>query len=139
MLFRSKGRMIDKPFSACAVFSPYMDNTYLHLDYSLRFNESPTVTSLHQEAYYYFLANGTIEGVSLDNQSNTFQIIGTYKALGASNKWLKAGKEIGATHWQLSADGKTLTYSNFGLLKNGELMQIGEVTFTRLASGKTCK
>lgn len=134
-----KGSMVGKPFSACAVFSPYMSNAYLHLDYSLRFNESPNVTSLHQEAFYYFLANGSIEGVSLDNQSNTFQIIGEYAPNVASNKWLKAGKEIGATQWQLSTDGNTLTFSNFGLLKSGELMQIGEVSFTRMASGKSCK
>ena len=134
-----RGENVGKPFTACAVFSPYMDNVYLHLDYSTRYDTPGQLPDMESEFFYYFLADGKIEGVSLDNQSNVFQLSGSHDAKTASLQWLKNGNVVGKSEWRQSADGKTLSLKRFGQLESGELMEIGEVILHRLPAGKSCR
>lgn len=134
-----RGETVGKAFTACAVFAPYMDNVYLHLDYSTRFDNPGELPDMEAEFFYYFLDDGRIEGVSLDNQSNVFQLSGSHDAKSATLQWLKNGNVVGKSEWRQSADGKTLSLKRFGQLASGELMEIGEVLLQRLPAGKSCR
>jgi hypothetical protein len=133
------GETIGKAFTACAVFTPYMDNVYLHLDFSTRYEKPSDLPDIQAEYFYYFLDDGNIEGVSLDNQSNVFQLTGSHDARTATLQWLKNGNVAGKSEWRLSKDGKTLTFKRFGLLPNGELKEIGDVLLQKLPDGKSCR
>lgn len=134
-----RGETVGNAFSACAAFAPYMDNIYLHLDFSTRYDKPGSLPDVDAEYFYYLLDDGRIEGVSLDNQSNVFQLTGKHDAGTATLQWLKNGDPVGKSQWRLSDDGKTLTLKRFGLLPDGELKEIGEVVLQRVPSGKSCR
>lgn len=134
-----RGENVGQAFTACAVFEPYMDGIYLHLDYSVRYDKPGELPDMESEFFYYFLGDNKIEGVSLDNQSNVFQLNGSHDAKSASIQWLKNGNVVGKSEWRQSADGKTLSLKRFGQLESGELMEIGEVLLRRLPAGKSCR
>jgi hypothetical protein len=128
---------VGQPFTACAKFAPYMKDVYLHLDYSMRYDKAGDLPSQMAESFYTFLEGGRVEGVSLDSQSNVFQLNGIYTDHRMSVTWLKNGNTIGKSEWRLSADGNTLTFVRFGQL-DGEFKEIGEVKMSRLPAGKAC-
>ena len=132
-----RGDTVGQPFTACAKFAPYMKNVYLHLDYSTHYDKAGELPDQMTESFYTFLDGGRVEGVSLDSQSNVFQLDGTYSDHRMSVAWLKNGNTIGKSEWRLSADGNTLTFVRFGQM-GGEFKEIGEVTMNRLQAGKTC-
>ncbi len=132
-----RGETVGNAFSACATFSPYMDNLYLHLDYSVNYDKG-SLPDLKTETFYYFLDDGKVEGVSLDNQSNVFQLNGIYAERRMSTQGLKNGKAIAQTEWRLSEDGKTLSFVRFGQMPSGEMKEISEVTMTRVPEGGSC-
>lgn len=134
-----RGETVGKAFTACAVFAPYMDNVYLHLDLSTRYDKPGELPDAEAEFFYYFLDDGTIEGASLDSQSNIFQLTGSHDAKSATLQWLKNGNVVGKSEWRQSADGKTLSLKRFGQLESGELMEFGEVLLHRLPAGKSCR
>ena len=134
-----RGENVGQAFSACAVFAPYMDGIYLHLDYSVRYDEPGALPDMESEFFYYFLGNDKIEGVSLDNQSNVFQLDGCHDAKSATLQWLQHGNVVGKSEWRQSADGKSLSLKRFGRLESGELMEIGEVLLTKMPDGKSCR
>lgn len=134
-----RGETVGNAFSACAAFAPYMDNIYLHLDFSTRYDNPGVLPDVESEYFYYFLDDGRIEGVALDNQSNVFQLTGSHDSRTATLQWLKNGAVVGQSEWVLSKDGKTLTFTRFGLLPDGELKEIGEVLLQRLPAGKSCR
>lgn len=133
-----RGETVGNAFTACAVFAPYMDNLYLHLDFSTRYDATGSLPDIEAEYFYYFLDDGRIEGVSLDNQSNVFQLTGKHDASTATLQWLKNGNAVGKSEWRLSDDGQTLTFKRFGLLPGGELKEIGEVLLRKLPAGESC-
>lgn len=133
-----RGETVGKAFSACARFTPHMDDIYLKYDYRVRYDAAGGLPAQRIESYYHFLENGKVEGVSLDSLSNVFQIEGSYQGNGLSTRWLKNGKTAGKSDWQLSANGKTLKITRFGLLANGEFKEISTVTMTRVPAGKNC-
>jgi hypothetical protein len=132
------GDNIGNAFNACATFSPYMDNMYVHLDYRVHYQKPSSLPDMQSEYFYYFLDNGKLEGISLDSQSNVFQLGGNYDRQSANLQWFKNGKVIGESQWQLSADGKTLSLRRFGQLGTGEVMEIGSVLFNKLPKGQRC-
>jgi hypothetical protein len=134
-----RGETVGKAFTACAVFAPYMDDVYLHLDFSTRYDTPGGLPDGEAEFFYYFLDDGKIEGASLDSQSNIFQLTGSHDAKSANLQWLKNGSVVGKSEWRQSADGKTLNLKRFGQLSSGELMEIGEVVLHRLPAGKSCR
>lgn len=133
-----RGETVGNAFTACAVFAPYMDDIYLHLDFSTHYDAIGALPDIESEYFYYFLDNARIEGVSLDNQSNVFQLSGSHDGATATLQWLKNGNIVGQSEWRLSDDGKRLTLKRFGLLPDGELKEIGEVVLQRLPAGKRC-
>lgn len=132
-----RGETVGNAFTACAAFSPYMDNIYLHLDYSVHYDKVD-LPDLKAETFYYFLDGGKVEGVSLDNQSNVFQLNGIYAERRMSTQGLKNGKAIVQTEWRLSEDGKTLRFVRFGQMPSGEMKEISEVQLTRVPDGGQC-
>lgn len=134
-----RGETVGNAFTACAVFAPYMDDIYLHLDFSTRYDAIGALPDIESEYFYYFLDDARIEGVSLDNQSNVFQLSGSHDGATATLQWLKNGKIVGQSEWHLSKDGKTLTFTRFGLLPNGELKEIGDVLLQKLPAGESCR
>lgn len=134
-----RGENVGRAFTACAVFAPYMDGIYLHLDYSVRYDKPGELPDMDSEFFYYFLGNDKIEGVSLDSQSNVFQLTGSHDAKSATMQWLKNGSVVGKSEWRQSADGKTLSLKRFGQLESGELMEIGEVLLKKMPAGKSCR
>ena len=133
-----RGETVGNAFSACAAFAPYMDDIYLHLDFSTRYDNPGVLPDVDAEYFYFLLDDGRIEGVSLDNQSNVFQLTGKHDGASATLQWLKNGNAVGKSEWRLSDDGKRLTLKRFGLLPDGELKEIGEVVLQRLPAGKRC-
>jgi hypothetical protein len=134
-----RGETVGQPFTACAVFSPYMDGIYLHLDYSVQYDNPGSLPDMTSEFFYYFLDDGKIEGASLDSQSNVFQLSGSHDAKTATLQWLKNGNIVGKSEWRQSADGKTLSLKRFGQLESGELKEIGEVLLKKMPAGQICK
>lgn len=134
-----RGETVGKAFTACAVFTPYMDDVYLHLDFNSRYDKPSELPDTKAEYFYYFLDGGKIEGASLDSQSNIFQLTGSHDAKSATLQWLKNGGVVGKSEWQQSADGKTLSLKRFGQTESGELMEFGEVLLHRLPAGKSCR
>ena len=132
-----RGETVGNTFTACATLSPYMDNLYLHLDYSVHYDKAG-LPALKTETFYYFLDGGKDEGVSLDNQSNVFQLNSIYAERRMSTQGLKNGKAIAQTEWRLSEDGKTLSYVRFGQMPSGEMKEISEVAMTRVPDGGHC-
>lgn len=132
-----RGETVGNTFTTCATLSPYMDNLYLHLDYSVHYDNAG-LPDLKSETFYYFLDDGRIEGVSLDNQSNVFQLNGIYASNRMSTKGLKNGKTAAQTEWRLSEDKKMLSFVRYGLMPSGEMKEISEVTMTRVPEGGLC-
>jgi len=134
-----RGENVGQAFTACAVFSPYMDGIYLHLDYSVRYDNPGKLPNMESEFFYYFLDESKIEGVSLDSQSNVFQLTGSHEGKSANLQWLKNGNVVGKSEWRQSVDGKTLSLKRFGQLESGELMEIGEVLLKKMPAGESCR
>lgn len=134
-----RGENVGQAFTACAVFSPYMDGVYLHLDYSVRYDNPGKLPNMESEFFYYFLDENKIEGVSLDSQSNVFQLTGSHEGKSANLQWLKNGNVVGKSEWRQSVDGQTLSLKRFGQLESGELMEIGEVLLKKLPAGESCR
>lgn len=132
-----RGETVGNAFTACASISPYMDNLYLHLGYSVHYDKAG-LPALKSETYYYFLDDGKVEGVSLDNQTNVFQLNGVYASRRMSTQGLKNGKAFIQTEWRLSEDDKTLSFVRYGLMPSGDMKQISEVSLTRLPAGQSC-
>jgi hypothetical protein len=132
-----RGENVGQPFSACAKFTPYMDNVYLHLDYRTRYDNAGSLPDQTTESFYTFLESTRVEGVTLDSLSNVFQLNGIYSDHRMSVLWLKNGNTIGKSEWRLSADGNTLTFVRFGQM-GGEFKEIGEVNMSRLQNGEHC-
>jgi hypothetical protein len=132
-----RGETVGQPFTACARFAPYMNDVYLHLDYSMQYDKAGDLPNQMTESFYTFLDGGRVEGVSLDSLSNVFQLNGSYADHRMSLVWLKNGNTAGKAEWQLSEDGNTLTFVRFGQM-GGEFKEIGEVKMSRLPAGKRC-
>jgi hypothetical protein len=133
-----RGENVGQPFSACAKFTPYMDNVYLHLDYRTRYETAGSLPDQTTESFYTFLEDTRVEGVTLDSLSNVFQITGNYSKYQMSTLWLKNGKTVGKSEWRLSEDGKSLSFIRFGQI-GGQYKEIGEVTLQRVPAGKSCR
>lgn len=133
-----RGETAGQAFTACAKFAPYMNNVYLHLDYRVNYDAGTSLPAQQTESFYVFLDEGKVEGVTLDNASNVFQINGTYSDQTMSTRWLKNGNAVGKSEWRLSQDGNTLLFMRYGLMPDGELKEIGEVKMTRVTDGKRC-
>lgn len=134
-----RGENVASAFTACATFAPYMDNIYLRLNYRTHYDKAGELPDQKTESFYYMLDNGTFEGVTLDNQSNVFQLGGKYNDDGLSGQWFKNGKVVGKGEWRLSKDANKLSYIRYGRLASGDFKEIGEVRLTRLPAGKHCK
>jgi hypothetical protein len=137
--WQGRGDTVGQEFTTCARFAPYMNNLYLHLDYRVHYDQNNGVPDAYNESFYYFLEDGQVEGLSLDNFSNMFQITGRFADQRMSTQWLKNGKIAGKAEWVLSKDNQTLTIVRFGLLESGELKEIGTVVMSRLQNGEVCK
>ncbi len=133
-----RGDTVGQNFTACARFAPYMNNLYLHLDYRTYYDQADGLPDQYSESFYYFLDDGQVEGLTLDNFSNMFQLSGRSSERSMSTQWLKNGRPAGKTDWALSEDGKTLTFVRFGQLESGELKQMGEVRMQKLPEGQRC-
>ncbi|MFZ9347637.1 MAG: hypothetical protein ACO24Z_02725 [Arenimonas sp.] len=113
-----------------------MNDVYLHLDYSMRYDKAGELPNQTTESFYTLLDGGRVEGVSLDSLSNVLQLNGTYADHRMNVTWLKNGNTVGKAEWRLSEDGNTLTFVRFGQM-GGEFKEIGEVKMNRLPAGKT--
>ena len=134
-----RGENVAGTFKACATFASYMDNTYLHLNYRTHFDNPGKMTDQKTESFYFLLDDGTFEGVTLDNQSNVFQLGGKYGDDALSGQWFKNGKVVGKSEWRLSEDSKKISYIRYGLLPSGEFKEIGQVLLEKLPAGKSCQ
>lgn len=133
-----RGETAGHGFTACAEIAPYMDDVYLRLDYRVAYDSGTPMTAQQTESFYVFLNDNRVEGVTLDNASNVFQIHGRVTDQSMNTQWFKNGRVVGKSEWQLSQDGKTLHFTRFGLFPDGELKEIGGVKMTRLPNGKHC-
>jgi len=132
-----RGETVGNTFTACATLSPYMDNLYLQLDYSVHYDKAG-LPALKTQTFYYFLDDGRVEGVSLDNQSNVFQLNGVHTRNRMSTQGLKNGKTATQTEWRLSEDYKTLSFVRYGLMPSGEMQAFSEVAMTRVPEDGRC-
>lgn len=133
-----RGENVAGAFTACATFAPYMDNIYLHLNYRTHYDTPGKLPDQKIESFYYMLDNGKFEGVTLDNQSNVFQLGGKYGDNSLSGQWFKNGKVVGKSEWRLSKDARKLSYVRYGQLPSGEFKEIGEVNLEKLPKGRHC-
>ena len=131
------GSTAGQNFTACAKFSPHMDDVYLRMEYDVYYGKSSKLPDQKSETFYVFLDAGRVEGVSLDSLSNVFQITGIFANQRMSVHWLKNGKNIGKAEWFLSSDRKMLTFVRYGRIGE-EYREIGDVVLRRLPAGKTC-
>jgi hypothetical protein len=137
--WQGRGDTVGRAFTACARFAPYMNNLYLHFDYRVHYDQDNGLPDAYTESFYYFLEDGQVEGLSLDNFSNMFQISGRFADHRMSTQWLKNGQPAGKTEWALSKDNQTLTFTRYGLLESGELKEIGTVNLQKVPQSQTCK
>lgn len=135
--WQGKGEYVGVPFTACAKLAPYLDDTFVRMDYSVHFgtaNASPRKS----ETFYALLDGGKVEGVSIDNRTNAFQISGTYSDGRMSTQWFKSGKAVGRSEWRLSDDGRQLLFASYGVMQDGTVLEIGEVALVRIPAGGDC-
>lgn len=135
--WQGRGVQVGAPFTACATISPYMDDTLVHVKYDVFF-DVPGRAPVKSEAFFAILDDGVVEGVSFDNQSNSFQITGRHEPNSLQTQWSRHGTAVGISSWRLSEDGETLTFANFGLMPDGTALEIGAVEFSRVAAGTSC-
>jgi hypothetical protein len=133
-----RGENVAGTFKACATFASYMDNTYLHLNYRTHYDIPGKLSDQKAESFYFMLDDGTFEGVTLDNQSNVFQLGGKYGDDALSGQWFKNGNVVGKSEWRLSEDSKKISYIRYGLLPSGEFKEIGQVLLEKLPAGESC-
>jgi hypothetical protein len=135
--WQGRGVQVGNAFTACAAISPHMDDTLVHLRLELRFDEQGRAP-IKSEAFLAMLGDGEVEGVSFDNQTNSFQVSGRHDRNGMQTQWSRHGSPVGRSAWHLSEDGQRLTFQTFGLMPDGRVLEIGAVEFSRAPDGTTC-
>lgn len=135
--WQGRGMQVDSAFTACASIAPHMDDTLVHLKLDLRF-EAPGRGPVKSEAFLAMLGDGVVEGVSFDNQTNSFQVSGRHDRSNMQTQWSRHGSLIGRSAWRLSDDGQHLTLQTFGMMPDGRVLEIGAVEFTRAPAGSAC-
>jgi hypothetical protein len=135
--WQGRGVQVGNAFTACASIAPHMDDTLVHLQLDLRF-DAPGRGPIKSEAFLAMMDGGVVEGVSFDNQTNSFQVSGRYDRTSMQTQWSRQGAPIGRSAWRLSEDGQRLTLQTFGLMPDGQVLEIGAVEFTRAPAGSAC-